>query len=352
MFSGCTGLTSITGSTVFANWSDLSGTYDIFKELFYNCTGLTNSSITATTLYPTISILGQGCFRGLFKGCSGITSLVSGLLPYTSLTPYCYYEMFYSTNVATPCTLPALILKQSCYQRMFFYCPISAANLPTLVRSGMALASYCYAEMFYGNTALASVPSGYLPGTGVALATYCYSQMFSGCSAMTTFSATLPHTTLVEGCYFGMFTSTRIVSPPALPATTLPAYCYYYMFAGDVTTSFTTPPVMGGTTGPTTIGVYSCAYMLQGCTSLTKVCKFTNVTSFDASACAYMYQTCTALGVYTASTTGYTTAWKLGTGTATGQSSSFTSMLLNILSGSTAPTTPVINTTYYVSGMV
>ena len=65
-----------------------------------------------------------------------------------------------------------------------------------------AMATNCYAYMFYDCTSLTSVPA--LPAT--TLATNCYAHMFKGCTSLTSVPA-LPATTLATNCYAGMFES-------------------------------------------------------------------------------------------------------------------------------------------------
>ena len=91
----------------------------------------------------------------------------------------------------------------------------------------IALASYCYSNMFSGCTSLTKAPA--LPAT--ALADRCYYRMFSGCTALTQ-SPALPATTLASSCYSSMFSGcSNLTSAPDLPATTLAGSCYRYMFS-------------------------------------------------------------------------------------------------------------------------
>ena len=62
------------------------------------------------------------------------------------------------------------------------------------------LSDYCYYRLFYGCTSLTTAPA--LPAT--TLATNCYQQLFYGCTSLKTAPA-LPATTLVDGCYNGIF---------------------------------------------------------------------------------------------------------------------------------------------------
>ena len=103
---------------------------------------------------------------------------------------------------------------------------IDASNL---LLPATTLTQYCYGDMFSGCTQLTTPPVT-LPAT--TLANYCYYYMFDGCSSLTT-PPVLPATTLVQGCYNGMFYScSSLTTAPELPATTLAQRCYYYMFYG------------------------------------------------------------------------------------------------------------------------
>lgn len=58
----------------------------------------------------------------------------------------------------------------------------------------------------------------------------CYERMFNSCKWLTS-TPTLPATTLARGCYEGMFMQCEsITTPPQLPATNLATYCYNNMF--------------------------------------------------------------------------------------------------------------------------
>ncbi len=95
--------------------------------------------------YDTENITGKACFRGLFNGCTMLTSAPE--LPATKLATNCYYYMFKDcTNLKTAPELPATTLANSCYNMMFYGCTAleKAPKLPatTLVAS-------CYDSMFW-----------------------------------------------------------------------------------------------------------------------------------------------------------------------------------------------------------
>ena len=178
------------------------------------------------------------------------------LLPATTLTEYCYFEMFYGcTSLETAPRLPATTLAYGCYEEMFCDCThlTSAPELPATT-----LAARCYEEMFKGCTSLTSAPE--LPAE--TLAEYCYYGMFGRCTSLTSVPE-LPATTLAYGCYDGMFGGcTSLISAPELPVMTLAAHCYTGMFRGC--TGLTSAPVLPATT----LAEYCYQSMFSGCTSL------------------------------------------------------------------------------------
>lgn len=104
---------------------------------------------TATTLSS------NNAFRFLFSGNTNLTDARSLLLPATTLTEYCYQEMFKNcTSLTAAPALPATTLANYCYQQMFLGCT-SLTTAPVL--PAPTLVSYCYANMFNGCTNLRSV---------------------------------------------------------------------------------------------------------------------------------------------------------------------------------------------------
>ena len=185
-------------------------------------------------------------FNSLFSGCTTLTSAENMILPATTLSSNCYYQMFYGcTSLTTAPSLPAT-----------------------------TLVNYCYQNMFYGCSSLTTAPE--LPAT--TLAVYCYDAMFGDCRSLTT-APSLPATTLANGCYGGMFAGcTSLTTAPSLPATTLARICYGDMFRGC--TSLTTAPSLPATT----LANYCYRYMFSGCTSLSSItCLATNISAIDCT---------------------------------------------------------------------
>lgn len=138
------------------------------------------------------------CFSDLFSGCEWLYKADNLLLPATILTEYCYRKMFAGcTSLINTPELPATTLTNNCYQDMFGGCTslINPPKLPATI-----LAPACYYSMFSYCTNLTITPE--LPVT--ILSDYCYNEMFVGCTSLT-IASELPATQLVEGCYRSMF---------------------------------------------------------------------------------------------------------------------------------------------------
>jgi hypothetical protein len=184
------------------NWSNGTSNYNYFGTSYnYNVGGnimslLYGDSFVNKTTFPTNN---GYVFSRLFLNNEKIISAENLILPATTVTEYCYSQMFDGcTSLTTaPAILPATTLANNCYSNMFRYCR-ALTTAPVLPAT--TLASYCYSGMFSSCSALTTAPA--LPAT--TLASYCYSSMFSVCSALTT-APVLPATTLVNYCYQEMF---------------------------------------------------------------------------------------------------------------------------------------------------
>ena len=120
---------------------------------------------------------------------------------------------------------------------------------------------YAFCKLFDKCANIIHVSEAFLPAT--TLVEDCYYYMFSNCTSLTT-APELPATTLAYECYRNMFQNcTSLTTAPALPATELNHYCYASMFYGC--TSLTSAPELPAT------NLYSVCYssMFYGCTSLT-----------------------------------------------------------------------------------
>ena len=261
---------SLVDETGFATATTLSSNY-AFTSLFYQNTHLTDASgllLPATTMSAY-------CYRNMFNGCTSLTAAPT--LPATTLAAGCYYDMFNGCTALTAApALPATMLTMECYRAMFLGCTslTSAPELPATT-----LANYCYYQMFNGCTNLTSPP---------ALPAYCYYQMFKGCTSLTAAPA-LPATTLASSCYHYMFSNcTALKSAPELPAQTLADHCYCLMFNGC--TSLSAAPEL-----PAMALAEYCYYqMFKGCTSLTAAPALP-ATTLALSCYNLMFRNCTSL---------------------------------------------------------
>lgn len=201
-FSGSTGSFHVEGNAMsllygdnFEGQTSLSGKDYAFKNLFSGCTTVTS----AENLVLPATTLTEGCYEGMFKGCTSLTT--APVLSATTLEYWCYDGMFIGcTSLTTAPQLPATTLAQGCYNGMFSGC-----------------------------TSLTTAPS-VLPAT--TLANWCYQGMFKGCTSLTT-APELPATTLTNWCYDGMFSGCTSLNYIKCLATNISAsYCTYYWVSG------------------------------------------------------------------------------------------------------------------------
>jgi hypothetical protein len=104
---------------------------------------------TATTLSDDYT------FKSLFLQNRTLTDASGLLLPATTLTPYCYHQMFYKCTALTAApALPAETLAYGCYEQMFNSCSALTAA-PVLPATELVM--YCYTSMFNCCEKLATV---------------------------------------------------------------------------------------------------------------------------------------------------------------------------------------------------
>ena len=148
-----------------------------FYEIFSNHVNL----IDASELILPMLTCKTGCYKAMFKGCTGLTAIPE--LPATTLATSCYESMFEGCTNLTEFTddfeLPATALATSCYKAMFKGCTDLTEVLELPVTT---LAEACYYSMYEGCTDLTSAPD--LPS--LALVKDCYRRMFYGCSLLNT----------------------------------------------------------------------------------------------------------------------------------------------------------------------
>ena len=159
-----------------SNYSCLSITGDV--SIFGNVMGLLDNGAMPGEQGNITDIPCDYCFYDLFWNSTGITSVSGNFLPATTLTDYCYRNMFYQcSSLTTAPKLPATTLADSCYEFMFLNCTSlkSASKLPAT-----SLTQRCYNAMFYKCSSLTTAPE--LPAT--TLAGSCYVYMFYGCRSL------------------------------------------------------------------------------------------------------------------------------------------------------------------------
>ena len=200
--------------------SRITSTADVY--VYGNVMSLTNS-----TDYATLTTLtGKDAFSHLFA--------VAGENP---------WEVVPNTTIKNHPTkdlvLPATTLTNYCYMNMFSGCQ-GLTRAPELPATEMTVA--CYSSMFEGCTGLTVAPA--LPTTtftpyGFDETTFeeygsidCYMMMFKDCTSLTE-APELPATTLVHGVYQNMFQGcTSLERAPELPAPIVADLAYSYMFEG------------------------------------------------------------------------------------------------------------------------
>lgn len=158
-------------------------------------------SIVDKTNFVNLTTINSGItFNNTFSYCDGLTDAKNLVLPATTLTNWCYHQMF---NLCDE----------------LLYAP---KELPATT-----LAEHCYCEMFGGCRKLISVPSC-LPATTMAY--HCYNEMFANCSSLVN-APIISATTLAESCFSSMFLGcTSLTSAPVLLATTILYNSYTNMF--------------------------------------------------------------------------------------------------------------------------
>ena len=222
----------------------------------FSVSGNIMSLINGSSFETLNSYSATHVFHGLFASCTNLVDASKLILPVTTLTDCCYYEMFSGcTSLTQGPKLPSTSLANECYRSMFSGCS-SLAQAPVL--SATTLDDHCYYSMFSGCSSLTQAPT--LPAT--TLADHCYYSMFSGCSSLTQ-APTLPATTLADHCYYSMFSGcSSLTQAPTLPVTTLADNCYSLMFRGC--SSLAQAPTL-----PATILTRACYQgMFMECTSL------------------------------------------------------------------------------------
>lgn len=173
------------------NNNSLLGKSFAFYTLFKNNTNIINVDPN----FLPATILAEGCYNGIFDGCTNLESFTN--LPATTLAKNCYAYMFKATKIQTCPELPATRLTWGVYQYMFSNCQ-NLTDVPELPAT--VLGTYCYNGMFYQCKNLKNTSE--LNAT--TLADYCYRRMFYQCSSLET-SPILHVEQLINACYQEMF---------------------------------------------------------------------------------------------------------------------------------------------------
>lgn len=134
---------------------------------------------------PTSTIPCNYCFQNLFQNQTEITAVSSNFLPVVNLTKGCYKGMFSGcSNLTSTPALNASTLKDECYMNMFGDCTSLTAT-PDLPAETLAVS--CYAGMFSDCTKLAK--TSILPATKAKAG--CYQFMFDGCIGLDNKNSTI-----------------------------------------------------------------------------------------------------------------------------------------------------------------
>lgn len=162
-------------------WSDISFVTD-------NSRRITLNSGEKLYLKGNNSAYGEKLFYNSYLSTANILS--SGNIDVMgNIMSLIYGDNFINNNTIEPYTFPSL-----------FYNNDKLVNAKDLILPVSTLTTYCYNQMFYGCTSLTTAPE--LPAT--TLAERCYTSMFQNCESLVT-APELPATTLSELCYNGMF---------------------------------------------------------------------------------------------------------------------------------------------------
>lgn len=245
---------SLLYSDDFQNKTSINGKDGCFRHIF---TGNPFLVINANKLVLPATIMTNYCYHRMFQNCKNL--ITAPQLPATTLAINCYEEMFdgCTSLIQAPSVLPATILPDYCYREMFAKCAslIQAPNI-----QATTFGYYSCGSMFNGCKSLIQAPS-VLQATTLDYA--CCFSMFRGCSSLTQ-APQLQAEIMADKCYESMFADcTSLTTAPELIATTLAYECYAGMFANCK--SLTTAPSLPATT--LAISCYS--NMFNGCTHLT-----------------------------------------------------------------------------------
>lgn len=282
MFAGCTNLTSVPSDLLPA--TTLAQT--CYGRMFQN-TGIDN---VPDTLLPA-TVLAPHCYTFMFSGCTNITYLRKELLEHVVETKLNSMESMFASCINLTAVpdglLQATTLGNNCYRTMFEGCR-GLTSLPSeLVPRNATMGTNVCESMFNGCTGLVEIPEDLLPNENLNL--NCYLMMFEGCTSLTN-TCDLNATTLAGGCYRRMFNGcTSLVDVTDIPATDIVFMACEQMFNGC--TSLVVAPAI---TILDTTGGSSCIGMFHGCTSLTDISgvDLSSVSAINSNAFDHMFKGC------------------------------------------------------------
>ena len=127
-------LNAVNNGNNFSNSTAAFNVYGNIMSLIYEDDFIGKTSLPSDT---------DRNFCSMFKNTS-IVNASNLVLPATTLTNYCYSNMFYGSSLTTaPSILPATTLTEGCYQDMFRNCS-SLTTAPELPATTLAAKSYSY----------------------------------------------------------------------------------------------------------------------------------------------------------------------------------------------------------------
>lgn len=117
----------------------------MFYGLFSNC----SVANIEEGLFEGIDTLKESCFCNMFYNCTRLTDVPYNLLPFTTLSAHCYYQMFANTGLTKIKSgfLPATSVPKSAYGRMF-----TNTKIDTIEQDAIAATSVVYAERMFSMT--------------------------------------------------------------------------------------------------------------------------------------------------------------------------------------------------------
>lgn len=238
-----------------------------YQSCFEGCTGITS---VPSGLFPATNTA-ESCYKCCFKGCTGLTSIPTDFIKATEMTYNCYNGCFNGcSNLKNCCDFSHITSYAGyCFANMFSNCVEMENNIPTELPNG-TLFNWCFREMFYNCQKITTAPN--LPMT--VATPFCFSGMFIGCSSITT-APSIALTTLADNCCSSMFSwcTALTTAPTNLPATDGVSDCYKQMFYNC--NHLTTAPNIA----LTSLADNACKSMFYGCSAL-NVTESTGTTAF------------------------------------------------------------------------